>query len=123
MSDTTDICISECGSACCRTPQMRVQLTHEEADRLAEIGRIIGVPAAFHILGIPSGNPQVPDQVFMEMGPKGRCVFLDHASGKCRVYRDRPGACRRFPHHPVKGCLLNPGTEGQGVEGNGVPRR
>src|SRR2546425_410011 len=36
----------------------------------------------------------------------GVCPFLDGASNLCKIYADRPDACRRFPSAPVPGCLV-----------------
>ncbi len=38
----------------------------------------------------------------------GHCVFLDEATGKCRVYRIRPAGCRLYPlvYDPVGGEVV-----------------
>ncbi len=36
----------------------------------------------------------------------GVCVFLDQTTNLCRIYEDRPLACRRYPTRPEPRCRL-----------------
>lgn len=70
-------------------------------------------------------HPNWPQGPTLKMGKNGRCRFLQHSTGLCRIYAARPGSCRRFPHEAFPGCLLNDAetSEKHPVPvGPGVPR-
>jgi Fe-S-cluster containining protein len=96
------VCIVECGSRCCQAPGMEMSLTGDGVRRLRLLATREGVD--FEPVRVHTKN----DAWTLPLNP---CVFLDER-GYCRIYDDRPDACRVFPHKPFQGCLVYPGQEG-----------
>lgn len=113
-------CIALCGSACCRTPAQVLRVRADELARMQRLAEKKGLQA-------PTFRQVAVDQhgaLFeISMGRMGRCVFLQHSTGLCRIYAARPNCCRVFPHQPFRGCLVWPddGTARYEVT-NGEPR-
>lgn len=103
----------ECGSKCCRTPTMVIQVWTGEMRRMKAEAERLGIdPPRFTNLGRrgrQEGDDVVPDDLWrMHPTEDGTCAFLDEA-GLCRAHEERPRSCRAFPHRPFRGCLLWPG--------------
>jgi len=85
-----------CFTECCRL--LELELTPYDVLRLK---RHLGMPsdAFLERYAVVEDDPQAPyPRCFLGMrgdDPAGRCVFVQ--SGGCRVYPDRPGACRSYP--------------------------
>lgn len=97
-----EVCVDECGSKCCRTPNFYLPLKPEE-EALFE-----GYPIRDEVA---IRNDKIGGKLkgrfisFQDTG--GRCPHLDF-TGLCTIYEDRPGCCRAFPDEPVAGCLVWP---------------
>ncbi len=87
-----------CDGACCRS-FVAVELGWAEYARLEALG------AQRLVLSLRGRHRLVID---------GGCEFL--AGGRCRIYADRPDACRRFICDDVAGCE-GPPAEGRGARG------
>ena len=84
------LCADECGAKCCKN--RLVLLTPGEATRLSSMGHAPitqGTNGRWAMLTIPT------------------CVFLT-TENLCRIYAERPEACRVFPQRPASGCLVWP---------------
>lgn len=107
---TLKTCVDECGSKCCRTPTTRLYLRQKEMLVLKKRARELGVKfKVHHHSNDTQGNLWAFDFSFQGREDMA-CSFLAD-DGTCRVYEDRPRACRSFPHRPFKGCLVWPGTD------------
>jgi len=93
---TKALCVDRCGAACCRAPGSIV-VTRDEAER---IGRHSAHDTIFYQEG--------PDQHRLNFSDhEGRCPMLLWNS-TCRIYEDRPQACRLFPTQPDPRCAVWP---------------
>ena len=84
------LCADECGAKCCKN--RLVLLTPGEAVRLSSLGSALitqGMDGHWAMLAKPA------------------CVFLT-PEDRCRIYAERPEACRAFPQRPSAGCLVWP---------------
>ena len=98
-----ETCAVECGARCCRGHV--AYLTPEEGDRMRRLDPRVWVRdmAPQEVLRY-AGNPR--GHVLMDFR-SGPCVFLQ-ADKTCRIYADRPNACRVFPTAPHPNCLVWP---------------
>jgi Fe-S-cluster containining protein len=99
---TKAICVDECGAQCCRAPG-HFSLDHLELDRLNRLGAQLGV--AVRIFRRTS-KPFVGNYVLDFSNNGGACPFLDRDSSLCRIYDERPRACRHYPTEPDDRCIL-----------------
>lgn len=87
-----------CWNECCHdtriilTPYDLIRLGRHLAIRPGEVAARYGVPSVHE----PSGMPVLRLSMLDAGAPRSPCVFLDPVQG-CRVYRDRPAACRYYP--------------------------
>ena len=98
---SVEICAAECGGQCCRAPG-RFTLQHHELVRLNEANKTVGAEFR-HIYQDPT-DPNWYMVDFAENG--GACPFLDRETNLCRVYEDRPQACREYPLKREACCRL-----------------
>jgi hypothetical protein len=93
---------------------MRPRVRREDMGGLRALAAKLKVKLAFS--GEPPGPRTIggpPEQLWsIRYLADGACPFLDRDTNLCRIYDDRPEACRKFPHRPFVGCLLRPGREG-----------
>lgn len=117
---TLELCVGECGSACCRTPAQLLRVRHDELERMLRLASKKKLPApTYRQATIDRFGPLYE----ISMGAMGRCVFLQHSTGLCRIYAARPNCCRVFPHQPFRGCLVWPDDGTARFEvGPGEPR-
>lgn len=85
---TVELCVGECGAACCKAPG-RVFLGTVEMRQLKRLGNIKVESAG-------------RGKWLMEFD--GACLFLK--DDLCSIFENRPMACRRFPPKPTEGCLV-----------------
>ena len=91
-----DLCVTQCGGACCRAPGS-VLLTRAEVERLAK-------RSASDLILYDEGG----DQHRLNFSDhQGRCPMLQWNS-ECRIYEDRPAACRAYPSRPDPRCAVWP---------------
>lgn len=90
---TYELCVVECGGKCC-SMDLNVNMTRGEAVKLAKL-------AGGEIL--MTLNPQKKEAQYA-MNIKGGCQFLK--KGGCSIHKDRPNACKNFPHCPTEGCAV-----------------
>lgn len=87
-----------CWNECCHdtriilTPYDLIRLGRHLGIRPGEVAARYGVPGVHE----PSGMPVLRLSMLDATAPRSPCVFLDPVQG-CRVYRDRPAACRYYP--------------------------
>lgn len=115
---TLELCVGECGSACCRTPAMELRLTEGEARRL----ELLAAKKRIRLGPRRTLDVDAAARFALGMGPMGRCSFLQDATGLCRIYPNRPACCRTFPHRPVAGCLVWPADGADRELAAGEPR-
>jgi Fe-S-cluster containining protein len=92
-----------CRSGCCGCCHSEVEVTRDEASVLKE--RVLG--------GVEIDRSRLQQQAARERlspawknfwSPENRCIFLS-TEGTCRIYEDRPAACRRLlVTTPAEGC-------------------
>ncbi len=102
---STDICVDECGSKCCRTPGFYLPLKPEE-EQLFE-GHPIRTSVRVRKNDIDAVGGVLRGRFISFQDTGGRCPHLD-TKGMCGIYETRPTCCRRFPEEPTPGCLLWP---------------
>jgi len=91
------ICADECGAQCCRAPG-HFRCDADELEVLRERAAVLDV--RLRVLRV--AEMFVVD--FQNNG--GACPFLDQRTNLCRVYEDRPDACRAFPTKYEERCVL-----------------
>lgn len=93
------ICADECGAQCCRAPG-HFKLTRTELVPLRQAANRLHV--RFTVVATAAPDTVVADHALNG----GTCAFLDRKTNLCRVYEDRPDACRRFPERYEPRCAL-----------------
>lgn len=110
---THHLCVTVCGAKCCRD-NGGIRVRPAEVSRVKQAAKRVGVKIRFIQSGMVSlVDGRKPTPLFLlETAPDRVCLLLDRETNECRIYEDRPDACRRFPSGPVRGCLVWPGGDG-----------
>jgi len=74
-------------------------LTKEDIERIEALGYV----REYFVVEGKDGIPRLRNI-------NGHCVFLDTATGKCRIYQHRPLGCRLYPlvYVPGRGVDIDP---------------
>ena len=104
VQPSLEVCAAQCGSRCCKGPGY-IALTPDEAvAHFPTDGFLMSITNAHgHFHYDQTGRVYIPFIMF----PGDQCPHLDD-DGACRIYEDRPSACRGFPEAPHPGCLVWP---------------
>lgn len=95
---TISACKNCSGLQCCGTlrPGGSIEPPFLTPDDVHRISRVTGLPD--DDFSEPRLNPATGKYVvFMRTQPGTGCVFFDHESGRCTIYKHRPIDCRLFP--------------------------
>lgn len=78
-------------------------MRRHELDRLVRLARLLGIDALW--------TRQIDDEWFAVNFDENdaACPFLEAGTNLCRIYDERPDACRGFPERPMPRCLAWPG--------------
>ena len=83
-----------CRVGCCGCCHFEVEVTQDEGELLRD--RVLGgVSVDRDLVRIQASRERKSLDWVKFWNPENRCVFLD-AAGSCRIYEDRPSACRRL---------------------------
>ena len=103
---SVEVCANQCGARCCRAPGS-FSLDDDELARLAAHADRLGVRFTTFV------DPHWPGHHRADHGVNGgACSFLDRDTNLCRVYDDRPDACRQFPQTYEPECRLTTRVDG-----------
>lgn len=83
-----------CKKGCSYCCHLIVGVTSDEADLLAGLVKD-GLEIDRSLLGLQAGWPEVAGHWYVQKPSENKCVFLSD-SGACRVYENRPAACRLY---------------------------
>jgi Fe-S-cluster containining protein len=98
------ICSDECGAQCCRAPG-HFGLDHLELERLRQLADKLDV--RLRITRRPATKQPFQSGFVLDFGNNGgACPFLDREASLCRIYDERPAACRHYPTQPDTRCIL-----------------
>lgn len=102
VAPSIEVCVEQCGSKCCRTSSLFLQLRPEE-EALFD-----GYPIRNHMdVNQSNGVRKIKGRFLWFQDTNGRCPHLK-SDGFCGIYDNRPTACRGFPAQPTPGCLVWP---------------
>jgi predicted O-methyltransferase YrrM/Fe-S-cluster containining protein len=116
------ICSQECGARCCRGGPggLNVVLTKREVERLSALALEKGLDFKFQE-GVAGRS--------MRLEAEKPCAFLDLGTNLCSIHKQRPSACKTYPHvNNLDGCILSGWKEAKkpkifiGVPRGGQPR-
>lgn len=97
---TKDICVDECGAQCCKAPGS-FSLRDDEVIRLNRLAKM-------HRIVFPIFADPYRAGMFMhdfELNDNKHCPFLKD-DNTCRIYFERPDACRQYPTKYEASCVL-----------------
>ena len=100
--EASRICMERCRAMCCRGPLI-LELAAEEAEDFRSRADALGMEVDF--LALSQGRAGVRFSDY----PGECCPMLDRDTFACRIYRDRPERCRRFPERLTPGCAISGG--------------
>jgi Fe-S-cluster containining protein len=96
---SVEICAVECGARCCRAPGY-FTIDTLDLERLSLLAKIHDVLLSVH------AHPSIPHYYAVDFTKNGgQCVFLDHRN-LCKIYSQRPSACRKYPEEYQPNCIL-----------------
>lgn len=98
----SEICMDQCRAMCCRGPLI-LELTADEAEDFRSRAAALGTEVDF--LPLSQGRAGIRFSDY----PEECCPMLNRDTFACRIYRDRPERCRRFPERLTPGCSISGG--------------